>query len=67
MNTGQKLEQQCEELGLSISKVLREADVNPSIISRWKENEPKSFVILKKIQEAIDKQAKEKAEQDAAK
>lgn len=67
MNTGQKLEQRCEDLGLSISKVLREADVNPSIISRWKENEPKSFVILERINAAIDKQALEKQEHDSKK
>lgn len=53
MNIGNQLEKECQEAGVSVQQVLRRADVNPSIISRWKKNQPKTFSIADKIRESI--------------
>lgn len=47
------IKERCTELGLNIYDVLREAKVPTTTVHNWKED-PKAFVTLRKINEAIE-------------
>lgn len=49
------LKTQCAEAGISISKLCKEADVNRSILERWKRSEPKSIKTYNTLLEALDR------------
>lgn len=48
------IREKCDELGLNIYDVFREAKVPACTVSNWKKNEPSSFKTLHKINEAIE-------------
>lgn len=48
------IRKKCEDAGLNIYDVFREAKVPACTVSNWTKNEPSSFVTLNKINEAIE-------------
>lgn len=49
------LKSQCDALGISLSKLCREADVDRSVIERWRRSEPKSIRTYNALVEALEK------------
>lgn len=49
------LKTQCDALGISLSKLCREADVDRSVIERWRRSEPKSIRTYNALVEALEK------------
>lgn len=49
------LKTQCDEAGISISKLCKEANVNRSILERWKHVEPKSIQTYNKLVETLSR------------
>lgn len=49
------LKSQCEALGISLSKLCREADVDRSVLERWRRSEPKSIRTYNALVEALEK------------
>lgn len=54
-NTYSSLKAECEEAGISLSQLCREADVDRSVIERWKNKDPKSIEILNSLREALER------------
>lgn len=59
--TYQEIVNECEKLGISISKLCRKADVDRMVLQRWKNGDPKSIQILNALRESIKQLKKEKA------
>lgn len=51
--TYERINALCAQNGLSINEVCRAADVDRSILERWKKAEPKTLRILRAIEDAI--------------
>ena len=58
------IRKKCEETGLNIYEVFREAKVPFCTIQNWKKKEPGAFETLEKVNDAIEKLKKEKECQD---
>ena len=58
MNRGEQIENFCKENNISVSEVLRKANVSSVTIDNWKKSEPKSFMnydaIMKAANEIIE-------------
>ena len=58
MNRGEQIENFCKENNISVSEVLRKANVSSVTIDNWKKSEPKSFMnydaIMKAASEIIE-------------
>lgn len=50
----EKIKRLCKENNLSVSEVLRNANVSSVTIMNWEKQEPKSFQILDSIMSSID-------------
>lgn len=55
MNEYENIVKKCEDLGISISELCRNANVNRSILARWKNQTPKSIEILNKLNNELKK------------
>lgn len=53
------LQTRCAQAGTNLRKACIEANVDRSIVERWKTKTPKSFEIYNKLTAAIDKLSKE--------
>lgn len=60
--TYQDIKTKCENLGVSISHVCREAGVDRSILERWKNEEPKTLKTLNAINDTLEGIANDKKE-----
>jgi predicted transcriptional regulator len=49
------LKSECDSLGISISKLCREADVDRSVLERWRRSDPKSIKTYNALLEALEK------------
>lgn len=54
-NIVHSLKIRCVKLGTNLSKVCEAAGVDRDTISRWEKQEPKSFQILRKLDEELTK------------
>lgn len=54
-NTYSSLKSECDSLGISISQLCREADVDRSVVERWKSKDPKSIEILNSLKGALER------------
>lgn len=55
VNTYAYLKGRCDKLGIPIKRMVEVAGGNRSVIDRWKDEEPKSFKILRSMETALDK------------
>lgn len=55
MNVYEEIKKQCDELGISISSICKEAQVDRQLVERWKKGDPKSIEIYKKLKEVLTK------------
>lgn len=55
MNTFFELKKKCAEAGTNLTEVCKIAGVDRSMLSRWRQREPKTLEILRKLELAIDK------------
>ena len=55
MNTFFSLKQKCAEAGTNLTEVCKIAGVNRSMLSRWRQREPKTLEIIGKLEAAIEK------------
>lgn len=62
MNRGEQIENFCKENNISVSEVLRKANVSAVTIDNWKKTEPKSFQIYDAIMSSAEELAKSKSE-----
>ena len=51
----EEIKTKCEKLGISLSKLCRDASVDRSILERWKLSNPKSIETLNKLNEQLKK------------
>ena len=49
------LKTECDSLGISISKLCREADVDRSLLERWRKNEPQSIKTYRLLVDALER------------
>lgn len=49
------IQKRCATEGVSVSKVCKAANVDPSTISRYKKNPPKSIKVVEAIENELDK------------
>jgi transcriptional regulator with XRE-family HTH domain len=54
-STYSSLKSECEAAGISLSQLCREADVDRSVVERWKEKDPKSIQTLNTLREALER------------
>lgn len=52
-NLSTSLEVECAKAGTNFTEVCKEAGVNRSTLQRWKSQEPKTFIEIRKILTAI--------------
>ena len=55
--TVEQIEARCHELGINLNDLCYEAKVNRSILVRWKKELPKTFQILTRINQVLEKHA----------
>lgn len=48
-----QIKAQCDELGISVSELCREAAVDRTLMDRWRKKDPTSLETLKKINDAL--------------
>lgn len=51
--TYSSLKAECEKAGISLSQLCREADVDRSVVERWKTKDPKSIETLNALKSAL--------------
>lgn len=56
----EEIERLCEENGLQLAEVLREAKIPYSTVQNWKKKDPKPFETEKTIKDTIIKMASQK-------
>lgn len=49
------LKSECDSLGISISKLCREAEVDRSVLERWRRSDPKSIKTYNALLDALEK------------
>lgn len=49
------LKAECEQAGLQLGTVCREAGVDRSLMERWKKKDPKTIEVLNSLREAIER------------
>lgn len=59
-NLSVSLETACVRAGTNMTEVCRIAGVHRSTVQRWQEKEPKTFVEIRKIMQAIGEKEKQK-------
>lgn len=59
-NLATSLEVLCEKAGTNFTEVCRDAGVNRSTVQRWKDAEPKTFIEIRKILQAIHARRKKR-------
>lgn len=52
-NTYSYLKSECDKLGISVSKLCREAKVNRTLLERWKRKEPHTLQSYNALQQAL--------------
>lgn len=52
-NTIQSLKIRCIKAGTNLTRVCEQAGVDRNLVSRWAKEEPKSFQILRKLDQAL--------------
>lgn len=52
-NLATSLEVECAKAGTNLTEVCNDAGVNRSTVQRWKNAEPKTYIEIRKIKEAI--------------
>ena len=52
--TVEEIETRCQGLGVSVNALCREANINRSVLVRWKKQPPKSFQLLKQINSTLN-------------
>jgi transcriptional regulator with XRE-family HTH domain len=57
--TYQSLKEQCEEVGISMSRLCREAGVDRGTIERWKHKDPNTIEILNALKDVLDRKRKQ--------
>lgn len=60
----EQIEEKCREIGVGINDLCHEARINRSILVRWKKEQPKSFQILGKIHDALERLAADPMDQN---
>lgn len=63
MNTFFELKRKCAEAGTNLTEVCKVAGVDRSMLSRWRQREPKTLEILRKLEDAIQ-QIKQKSDEN---
>lgn len=58
VNTYAYLKGRCDKLGIPIKRMVEVAGGNRSAIDRWQIEEPKSFKILRSMEDALDRMEK---------
>ncbi|MBL4616756.1 MAG: hypothetical protein JKY46_03595 [Robiginitomaculum sp.] len=58
----QTIKKRCDDLGVKLSFICREAGVDRSILERWKSEDPKTIKTLNSINDVIEKLEQEKSE-----
>lgn len=53
------LKARCAAIGTNITQMCKNAHVPRQTIERWKVKEPKTIQLLRRVEEAIEKEAKE--------
>jgi DNA transposition AAA+ family ATPase len=53
------LKQQCEEVGISINQLCREAGVDRGTVERWKQRDPNTINILNALNEVLENKRKQ--------
>jgi hypothetical protein len=64
-NEGEKIEKFCKENNISVSEVLRKANVSGVTVDNWKKQRPKSFQMYDAIMESAEKLILEKTAETA--
>jgi len=54
-NTYSSLKTQCDELGISVAKLCREANVDRSLLVRWRNKEPNTLKIYNALLQALSR------------
>lgn len=54
-NTYSSLKTQCDKLGISVAKMCREANVDRSLLARWRNKEPNTLKIYNTLLEALSR------------
>lgn len=52
-NTYSSLKSECDKLGISVSKLCREAQIDRSVLERWRKKEPQTLKIYNALQQAL--------------
>jgi hypothetical protein len=52
-NLSTSLEVECAKAGTNFTEVCKDAGINRSTVQRWKDKEPKTFIEIRKILQAI--------------
>lgn len=52
------LKAKCAAIGTNITQICKDAGVPRQTVERWKVEEPKTIVLLRKIEEAIEERAR---------
>jgi transcriptional regulator with XRE-family HTH domain len=65
MNRGEQIENFCKENNISVSEVLRKANVSAVTIDNWKKSEPKSFQIYDNIMKSAKELIESKSTAEA--
>lgn len=47
------LKSECDRLGISVSKLCREANIERSLLERWRQKDPKSLQMYNALKEAL--------------
>ncbi len=58
-NIARSLEIECAKAGTNITEVCRIAGVQRSTVQRWKEEDPKTIQVVRRLMEIIEQKAKE--------
>lgn len=53
--TYRRLQERCNKLGIPMSRMFKEANMNRTIVDRWKFKEPKTLEIHGKLIDALDR------------
>ena len=53
-NIFKELEEKCKEAGTTITELCREAELDRTVIQKWKKKTPKSIEMLKKMEFALE-------------
>ena len=57
--TYQYLKQECDQVGISMSRLCREAGVDRGTIERWKHKDPNTIEILNALKDVLERKRKQ--------